>query len=149
MLFPILSHAHQEAVFKIYEVNKAIKIQMFIGEHHVIDAIELLYPFLKNQPTQAELDDCIAEYIDNNLDINFNKQATPINYQTISSEEGYLILEGQFDIAPKEVQSVAVENTILVQEVASHSNIIQFELKGQHKSFRLHKDRQKTFIDHL
>lgn len=146
---PFISQAHQEAVFKIYEAQEDLKIQMFIGEHHVIDAIEMLYPFLKNDPSQEELDDCIAEYIDNNINIQFNEQQSAINYQTISSEEGYLILEGQFDISPKDVQSAWVENTVLVDQMPHHSNIIQFELNGNHRSFRLYKDRQKTFIDNL
>jgi hypothetical protein len=149
LAMPFFSQAHQEAVFKIYEVQQDLKIQMLIGEHHVIDAIEIIYPFLKNTPTQEELDDCIAEYIDNNLNIEFNKKQTAINYQTISSEEGYLILEGQFDISPKEVQSASVNNTVLVADVPHHSNIIQFELNGHNRSFRLSKDRKETFIDNL
>lgn len=143
---PILGMAHMEATYRIYEVNKQLKMEMAMGEHHIIEAIEKQYPFLKNNPSQEEIDDCVVEYIDNNMDIDFNDEETNFRYQTIASRHGYVIIHGAFDLAADQIESAKIENTILVDEVAHHSNIMEFDLPNMKRSFRLHKERRKTFF---
>jgi len=138
--------AHMQATYRIYEVNKQLKMEMAMGEHHIIEAIEKQYPFLKNNPSQAEMDDCVVEYIDNNMDIDFNNEETAFTYQTIASRRGYVIIEGVFDFTSDKIESAKIENTILVDEVAYHSNIVEFDLPNMKRSFRLHKERRKTFF---
>lgn len=133
-----------QATYRIYESDKQVKIKMAMGEHHILDAIEKQYPFLKENPSQEEVEDCMVEYIHSHMDIDFNNEETPFNCQTIASSRGYIVVEGAFDFESDKIESAKIKNTILVDEVAHHSNIVRFDLPNLQRSFRLHKNRRKT-----
>lgn len=149
VLSPFVVQAHQLATCKIFEWDKELRMEISMGEHHIIEAIEKQFPFLQDNASQEEIDDCIVEYIHENLDVDFNQKETDFNYQAISSHRGYLIVEGNFDIRPEEIKSAIVKNSLLIKEVDYHSNIVEFNLKNQLRSFRLHKNRQQAIIEKL
>lgn len=140
--------AHMQATYRIYEVDKQLKIKMAMGEHHILDAIEKQYPFLKENPSQEEVEDCMVEYIHDHMDIDFNNEETLFSCQTIASSKGYIVVEGAFDFESDKIESASIKNTILVDEIAHHSNIVRFDLPNLKRSFRLHKNRRKTSFQH-
>ena len=50
---------------------------------------------------------------------------------------------------PKNIRNIQVKNTILIDTVEKHSNILNFNLNGTERTFRLHKERVETVVEYI
>ena len=76
---------------------------------------------------------------------NFLGYAMVCNY-TFLQKEGHFLIQAHIKNASKEVESLSLINTFLVDEIMNHVNIIHFRINEQLRSFKMDKNRQKISL---
>ncbi|MFK7973198.1 MAG: DUF6702 family protein [Bacteroidia bacterium] len=77
----------------------------------------------------------------------FDKEVLLPHFQSVRVVEDHYVVKADFDTKPKNIASITVFNTLLVDNVAGHSNVLYLQYKEKRRGFRMHKDRIKTMID--
>lgn len=127
------------AMFKIYEDNAETKLYVSIDANDLTKEIgfsvteidvEILHKYLK-QNFSISLDENIVKYTIDEFQLEMD------HFKIIASLNGM----------PKHFQNLQIFNTCLAS-VEGHSNIIQVDLDGKSKDFRMHKGRSKINIEY-
>lgn len=136
----LLAHDVRMAVFEISEKNNAF--DLFVR----FDREDLLIALREYCPDYNQLTDCFVEYMDSNLNLQFNGQPVELVYDKHLFEQDFVELNFQLKTSESLVKTIKVENTCMIQSMEGHLNIVKSMLNGRSRSFRLDKDRVETII---
>jgi len=78
--------------------------------------------------------------------INNKRKSFKIN--KIQTEGELYHIECTLKKIPQNIQNIQVKNTILIDTVEKHSNILTFQLHDSERTFRLHKERIETLVEY-
>ena len=142
-LFPFNSHEVQLARFELTQNDGQLKLEIFI-EKDDMNACQNDFNKLPIDEKKAFLND----YIASNTEWYFNQKPNTICNYNYTSDSHHLTLVGYFSEAPENIQSIQVNNRLLIQEIPGHLNIIHVKLDEKLRSFRMDKQRQKITINY-
>lgn len=142
-LFSLNSHEVQLARFELTQNDGQLKLEIFI-EKDDINACQNDFNKLPLNEKKAFLND----YITSHTEWYFNQKPYTICNYNYTSDSHHLTLIGYFREAPENVQSIQVNNRLLIQEIPGHLNIIHVKLDEKLRSFRMDKQRQKITINY-
>lgn len=142
-IFPLNSHEVQLARFELTQKNGHLKLEIFV-EIKDLNACKNNFSELHLNEKTAFLND----YIANQTEWYFNNQRKTICAYTYTSDLNHLKLVGYFNQVPKNIQSIQVNNRLLIQEIPDHLNIVHINLYEKLRSFRMDKQRQKITINY-
>jgi len=77
-----------------------------------------------------------------------NDKRKSFKIKKIEAEGELYFIECIVKKIPKKIQNIQVKNTILIDTVEKHSNILHFQLNDSERTFRLHKERVETFVEY-
>ena len=147
MLFLLLStflsiaddHDAAIAVFKIYEESVETKLYVSIEAKDLSEEIGL---------SIAEINiEKIDSYLNSNFSIALDKKNVKYSIDEFQLEMDHFKIFASLKGMPKHFQNLQIVNTCLAS-VEGHSNIIQVDLSGTSKDFRMHKGRNKINIEY-
>ena len=142
-LFPFNSHEVQLARFELTQKNGQLKLEIFV-EKEDMNACQNDFNELPLNEKTAFLNDYIASH----TEWYFNQKPYTICNYNYTSDSHHLTLVGYFSEAPENIQSIQVNNRLLIQEIPDHLNIIHVKLDEKLRSFRMDKQRQKITINY-
>lgn len=142
-LFLLNSHEVQLARFELTQNDGQLKLEIFI-EKDDINACQNDFNKLPLNEKKAFLND----YITSHTEWYFNQNPYTICNYNYTSDSHHLTLIGYFSEAPENIQSIQVNNRLLIQEIPGHLNIIHVKLDEKLRSFRMDKQRQKITINY-
>ena len=90
----------------------------------------------------------IKKYLKRNTAWAINGKSKRLKINQIHLDDELYRIECTVKKKPKNIQNIQVENTILIDTVEKHSNILTFNLNDTERTFRLHKDRVETFFEY-
>ncbi len=91
----------------------------------------------------------IKKYLKNNMIWTINNKQKSFKINKIQSKDELYHIECIVKKIPKNIKNIHVKNTILIDTVEQHSNVLNFELNGSERTFRLHKERVETVVEYL
>lgn len=142
-LFSLNSHEVQLARFELTQKNGQLKLEIFV-EKEDMNASQNDFNKLPLNKKKAFLNDYIASH----TEWYFNQKPYTICNYNYTSDSHHLTLIGYFREAPENVQSIQINNRLLIQEIPGHLNIIHVKLNEKLRSFRMDKQRQKITINY-
>jgi len=125
LLLSLNSHDIQVAFFKIYQNSDTLSIKFVFEKEDILTVIE-------NK---------------NTFSIKLNNQIVNINYDKFTVKDKHISLVGQFSDSIKEVHSLELDNTCLLN-IKNHSNIIQVTLNNQERDFLMNRKRTNIQINY-
>ncbi len=129
--------AHDIAL-AIYEISKeknTLKITIKIDKEDLENIVAI-------QKTS------INKYLKNNMEWEINNKNKSLKIKEIQLEGELYHVECILKRIPKNIQNIQVKNTILIDTVEKHSNVLNFNLNDTERTFRLHKERVETFFEY-
>jgi len=90
----------------------------------------------------------IKKYLKNNMTWTINNKHKSFKINKIQVKDELYHIECTLKQIPKQIQNIQVKNTILIETVEKHSNILTFQLNDSERTFRLHKERVETLIEY-
>ncbi len=133
------THDAAIAMFKIYEVEG--KTQLYVSIDAEDLSSELGVSFSEVNREKLEL------YFTKNFSVAVDNERVTYTIDKFSFEMDHVKAIGSFENMPKKIQIIEIKNTCLI-DVEDHSNIIQIDLVGETKDFRMHKGRSKIFVEY-
>ena len=77
-----------------------------------------------------------------------NDKRKSFKIKKIEAEGELYFIECIVKRTPKNIQNIRVKNTILIDTAEDHSNVLNFELNGLERTFRLHRARVETVVEY-
>jgi len=90
----------------------------------------------------------IKKYLKNNMMWTINNKRKSFKINKIQTEGELYHIECTLKKIPQNIQNIQVKNTILIDTVEKHSNILTFQLHDSERTFRLHKERIETLVEY-
>ena len=90
----------------------------------------------------------IKKYLKNNMAWMINNKSKSFKVEKIQAKGELYLIECILKRAPKHIQNIQVKNTVLIDTVKDHSNVLNFEINGLERTFRLKKERVETFFEY-
>ena len=91
----------------------------------------------------------IKKYLKNNMTWTINNKHKSFKINEIQLKGELYHIECILKKIPKNIRNIQVKNTILIDTVEKHSNILNFNLNGTERTFRLHKERVETVVEYI
>ena len=142
-LFPLNSHEVQLARFELTQKKGQLKLEIFVDKEDM-NACQNDFNKLYLNEKKAFLNDYIASH----TEWYFNQKLYTICNYNYTSDSHHLTLVGYFSEAPENIQSIQVNNRLLIQEIPGHLNIIHVKFGEKLRSFRMDKQRRKISINY-
>lgn len=142
------AHNLKAAFFKIYQEGKVYYMDITLDEYDVTETLKKEYPHLKKEKNKQEFKDCLVEYIENNLELQFDLQDVEVDYQKFQFKKDIIKVFTQLETSAQKVQKIKVYNTCLVEDIPQQSNLLKVNLYNRERTFRLHRGRKKTVVDY-
>jgi len=132
------------AVFNIELNDKLLTLNIKLDKE---DLEGLLSVDTENEIDLTHEVSLVQEYVDKNFYLLTNDLKVNFRVESISKNDYFyhvkMISINQFE---EVISSFQLKNTCLVETVNGHSNIINFKLNEQSRSFRMHKGRQRIEV---
>jgi len=90
----------------------------------------------------------IKKYLKSNMAWSVNGKGKPFKIKKIQPKDELYYIECIVKKTPKDIQNIEVKNTVLIDTVEKHSNILTFQLHDSERTFRLHKERVQTLVEY-
>ena len=120
------------AMFHITESNDVIQIGITLDLEDFSESLDI-----KMEEVNLKM---IQHYLDQHTSFQFNTQVAKLNISTFKIVRDHIRVKGKFEKVAQKIKTLKVENTCL-NNVSSHSNIIQVDLNNETKDYRMHKKR--------
>ncbi len=144
--FFALDHDFVMANFEVNQEKEGLTLAIKMDKENLENL------FYKQEGKKIELtveDGFIQNYLDEHFYLLVNDQKINFTLQEISTNEYFYKLKLSSQFQPKEViRHIQLKNTCLIEEVYNHSNIVNFQVNGKYRTFRLHKGRVRIAVDY-
>jgi len=127
-----LMHDVPLAKFHITESNARVQITIFFDVEDFSESLNINAEEVNRSKMQ--------NYLDKHTSFQFNTQVTKLNVSEVSIVRDHIKVKGIFNKKGTDIKTIKIENTCL-NNISSHSNIIQIDLNNQSKDYRMHKKR--------
>lgn len=127
-----LMHDVPLAKFHITESNAHIQITIFFDVEDFSKSLKINAEEVNRSKMQ--------NYLDKHTSFQFNTQVTKLKILEVSIVGDHIKVKGIFNKVGTDIRTIKIENTCL-NDISSHSNIIQIDLNNQSKDYRMHKKR--------
>ena len=131
----ISAHDIALAIYTISQEKNTLKITIEIDKEDLDKVIQI------NKIS-------IKKYLKKNMNWRVNDKRKSFKINAVEAKGELYYIECTIKRTPKNIQNIQVKNTILIDTVEEHSNVLNFDLNGSERTFRLHKDRVETFFEY-
>lgn len=131
----ISAHDIALAIYTISQEKNTLKITIEIDKEDLNKAIQIDNITIK-------------KYLKSNMAWSVNGKIKRFKIKKIQAEGELYFIECIVKKTPKNIRNITVKNTILIDTVEKHSNVLNFELNGSERTFRLHKERVETLVEY-
>jgi len=132
---PISAHDIALAIYTISQEKNTLTISIEIDKEDLDNIIQT------NKTS-------VKKYLKSNMSWTVNSKCKSFKINKIQLEDELYHIECTLKKIPKKIQNIQVKNTILIDTVEKHSNILNFHLNDSERTFRLHKERVETVIEY-
>jgi len=127
------------ATFSVSEVEGQLILQVSLDAEDLYSASTVISKSVDLKSLQ--------EYLSAHVTFKFNGQDVKFKVTEYKTIRDHIQLTATFETAPQQIHVVQVSNTCLI-EVPNHSNIIQLDLNGKSRDFRMHKGRTEISVEY-
>lgn len=131
----ISAHDIALAMYNISQEKNTLKIIIEIDKEDVENIIHLEKTSIK-------------KYLKTNMTWKINDKRKSFKINKIQIKDELYYIECTLKKIPKNIQNIQVKNTILIDTVEKHANILNFQLNGSERTFRLHKERIEVLVEY-
>jgi len=122
-------------MYSISQEKNTLKITIEIDKEDLENIIDL-------QKTS------IKKYLKSNMTWTINNKRKSFKINKIQVKGELYHIECILKKISKDIQNIQVKNTVLIDTVEKHSNILTFYLNNSERTFRLHKERIETLVEY-
>ena len=133
----LLSHDLKIALFEIREHEGSLVCQARV------DRVE----FLKSLGAPAT-EQALTAYLEEHLALSFNGQLANLNVEDVRLSDLYVVFTANIETTDPKATTITMKNTLLVNELKGHENIVRIDLHDRVRSFRFKKDRPEITINY-
>ena len=134
-------HDVQFAQFELSQTNQSLTLRIRVEEKTLLTIWKDFVP-MESYEQVAKIND----YIQLTTQWFINDERLKVCDYTFLQKEGHFLIQAHIKNASKEVESLSLINTFLVDEIMNHVNIIHFRINEQLRSFKMDKNRQKISL---
>ena len=134
-------HDIKMAIFEISENESGLSMMVSIDKE---DFLQTLKAEFSSDFQKRELEEIAQEYLQSKLSIKVNGDCRSFQLNEIEYGDLNIYLKGSLDGPGRSITEVQITNTVMIDHVKDHDNIIRLKLNERKRSFRLNSDRIST-----
>lgn len=144
ILMSVSTMAHEllMAKFDIVSIDEEYSLEIRLDLYNIVLTIEQ-----ECSMTGVSLDERIQAYVYDHFFLDIDGSTVDYELTSISRNDIYVFLKGKLINAPRAFNQMEVYNSCMIDTIEDHENLFQIKANNyKRRSFRMHKDRQKTII---
>ena len=138
----VAAHNLQVARFEISKITgTSYSISISVDRDDLVQAVT------KENNGSNSIDNQIINYLLNHFELKFNGSNILLNLKKVQYEKDMIYVGGEFESTANPIIEVEITNTCLL-DAEDQNNIVEFDLYGKKRSFRLTNERTYTKFEY-